>query len=215
LESNIFSHFSLPIEVISDNGPSFIYAKFTKFLNKFGVKHFTSSTYYPQGNGKAESINKNMVKILKKIVNDKPFQWHTFLIYALWEDQTTTKTSTGHTPFQFLYNQEAIIPMELELTSLRLALQDEEINSTIISQMINTLLALEEQRIHALENLKKRQKSVKRYFDKKGKSTNFSIDEKVFLWDYAHVDRGKNSKFQNLWLGPYKSPPLLVIIFIC
>jgi hypothetical protein len=52
LESNIFSHFGLPLKIISDNGSTFISAKFTQFLRKFGVKHFTSSTYYPQGNGK-------------------------------------------------------------------------------------------------------------------------------------------------------------------
>jgi len=51
LESNIFSHFGLPIEIISDNGLAFISAKFTKFISTFGVKHFTSSTYCPQGNG--------------------------------------------------------------------------------------------------------------------------------------------------------------------
>jgi hypothetical protein len=39
LESNIFSHFGLPLEIIYDNGPAFISAKFTQFLNKFGVKH--------------------------------------------------------------------------------------------------------------------------------------------------------------------------------
>jgi hypothetical protein len=66
------------------------------------------------------------------------------------------------------------------------------------------LLALKEQRIHALENLKKRQQSVKRYHDKKAKSTIFVVDENILLWDSAHADRGKHSKFQNLWLGPHK-----------
>jgi transposase InsO family protein len=62
LESNIFSHFGLPIKIIFNNGPTFISGKLTQFLNKLGVNHFTSSTYYPQGNGQAESTNKNMVK---------------------------------------------------------------------------------------------------------------------------------------------------------
>jgi hypothetical protein len=26
----------------------------------------------------------------------------------------------------------------------------------------------------------------------------------VLLWDSAHTDKGKHSKFQKLWLGPYK-----------
>jgi transposase InsO family protein len=43
LENNIFSRFGLPLEIITDNGPSFISAKLTHFLAKLGVKHFTSS----------------------------------------------------------------------------------------------------------------------------------------------------------------------------
>jgi hypothetical protein len=51
LENNIFSRFALPLEIITDNGPAFIFSKLTQFLDKLGVKHFTSSAYYPQGNG--------------------------------------------------------------------------------------------------------------------------------------------------------------------
>jgi hypothetical protein len=46
LESNIFSRFGLPLEIILDNGPASISAKLTQFLAKLGVKHFTSSSYY-------------------------------------------------------------------------------------------------------------------------------------------------------------------------
>jgi hypothetical protein len=47
LESNIFSRFGLPLEIITDNGPAFISAKLIQFLAKLGFKHFTSSAYYP------------------------------------------------------------------------------------------------------------------------------------------------------------------------
>jgi hypothetical protein len=72
LESNTFSRFGIPIEIILDNGPAFISAKFTQFISKLGVKHFTSSTYYLEGNGQVESTNKNLVNILRNIVDDKP-----------------------------------------------------------------------------------------------------------------------------------------------
>jgi hypothetical protein len=52
--------------------------------------------------------------------------------------------------------------VELELTSLRLALWVEELNSTDIPQRINALLALEEQRSFSLENIKKRRQFVKK-----------------------------------------------------
>jgi hypothetical protein len=41
LESNIFSRFDIPLEIIADNGPAFIFSKLTQFLVKLGVKHFT------------------------------------------------------------------------------------------------------------------------------------------------------------------------------
>jgi hypothetical protein len=74
LGNNIFSIFGLPLEIITDNGPAFIYAKLNHFLPKLGVKHFTSSTYYPQGNGQAESTNKNLVRMMKRLIEDKPCQ---------------------------------------------------------------------------------------------------------------------------------------------
>jgi hypothetical protein len=83
-------------------------------------------------------------------------------------------------------------------------MQDEELNSTNIPQRINAFLALEQQRSNALENLKKRQQYVQRYFDKKAKSTSFKVDENVLLWNFGHVDKGKHSKFQKNWIGPYK-----------
>jgi transposase InsO family protein len=74
LETNIFSTFGIPLEIVTDNGLAFIYAKLTQFLAKLGVKHFTSSAYYPQENWKAESINKNMVRIIKRQIEYKPHQ---------------------------------------------------------------------------------------------------------------------------------------------
>jgi hypothetical protein len=83
-------------------------------------------------------------------------------------------------------------------------LQTEELNSSNVPQRINALLALEEQRNFALENLKRRQQMVKKYFNKRAKAVEFKIDDKFLLWDSAHAERGRHSKFQKLWLGPFK-----------
>jgi hypothetical protein len=56
----------------------------------------------------------------------------------------------------------------------------------------------------ALENIKRRQQTSKRYFNKSEKVVRFKVNEKILLWDSAHVDRGRHSKFQNLWPGPFK-----------
>jgi transposase InsO family protein len=195
LETNIFSRFGIPLEIITDNGPAFIYAKLTQIMVKLRVKHFTSYDYYPRGNGKAESTNQNLVRIIKRIIEDKPRQWHTLLTYALWAHRTTTKERTCCTPFQLAYSQEAILPAEMELSSLRLMLHIEELNYSNVPQRINALLALEEQRNFSLENIKRRKQIVKKYFNKRAKVVEFKIDEKVLLWELAHAERGGHSKF--------------------
>jgi hypothetical protein len=192
------------LEIITDNGPTFISAKQTQFLAKLGVKHFTSSAYYPQGNGQVDSTTKNLVRIIKRLIEDKPRQWHNLLTYTLWEDRTTTKVRTGCTPFQLVYGQEAILPTELELSSLRLMLQVEELNSSDVSQRINALLALEKKMTFALDNIKRRQQIVKIVFNKSVKAIKFKVNEKALLWDSTHADRGRHSKFQKLWLGSFK-----------
>jgi hypothetical protein len=103
-----------------------------------------------------------------------------------------------------VYGQEAIFPIDLELSSLRMMLQIEELNSSDVSQRINALIALEEQRMFALDNIIKRQQTVKKYFNKSVKNVKFKVNQKVLLWDSTHADRGRHSKFQKLWLGPFK-----------
>jgi hypothetical protein len=62
-------------------------------------------------------------------IGGKPHQWHTLLAYTLWAYHTTTKKKgICHTPFQLLYGQNVVMHVELELTSLRLVFQFEELN---------------------------------------------------------------------------------------
>lgn len=83
-------------------------------------------------------------------------------------------------------------------------LQIEELNSSNDSQRMNALLALEEQMMFSLDNIRIRQQTVKIYFNKSVKDVKFKVNEKVLMWNLAHADRGRHSKFEKLWLGPFK-----------
>jgi len=166
-----------------------------KLCADLNIKHSFSSSYYPQGNGLVESANKKLIKILKTIINDKPRQWHLNLTYALWADRTTAKSSIGTTPFQLLFGHQVVFPIELKLTSFRLAFQQEELEESPLKDRFHTLLALDEKRNHDLQNIEKRQHTVKKYFDKRAKNMIFQVGQKVLLWDSAHADKGKNTKF--------------------
>lgn len=49
-----FSTYGLPEQVVIDNGPQFVSAEFSTFLQWQGVKHIRSASYHPDSNGLAE-----------------------------------------------------------------------------------------------------------------------------------------------------------------
>ena len=54
LYSEIFTHFGLPKEVVTDGGPQFMSHQFEALLWKYHVQHKVASPYHPQANGQVE-----------------------------------------------------------------------------------------------------------------------------------------------------------------
>lgn len=63
---SIFATHGIPDVVVSDNGPQFACAEFTKFAKEWGFVHTTSSPRYPQSNGAAERAVQTVKNMLKK-----------------------------------------------------------------------------------------------------------------------------------------------------
>ena len=59
----IFSEYSWPEAIVSDNGPCYSADTFTKLMTDYSVNHITSSPHYPQLNGLAEKY----VQIVKNL----------------------------------------------------------------------------------------------------------------------------------------------------
>ena len=75
IENNIITRFGVPAKITTDNAKAFSSSEFSSFCFKYGIVLFHSSNYYPQGNGLAESSNKNLITIIKKIVGDNKRSW--------------------------------------------------------------------------------------------------------------------------------------------
>jgi hypothetical protein len=76
-----------------------------------------SSPYYAQ----AKASNKVLIKIIKKRIKDNPRRWHEKLSEALWAHRTSGHEATKVTPFELVYGQEAGLPVEIGLQSLRVS----------------------------------------------------------------------------------------------
>ena len=69
-------------------------------------------------NGAIEAAKKNVKKIIAK--TKKTYKnWHEKLPFALHAYRTGVRTSTRATPYSLVYGMEAVLPIEVEIPSLR------------------------------------------------------------------------------------------------
>ena len=64
----VFSRFIVPRVVISDRGSHFCNKQFESLLKRYGVHHRVTTLYHPQTSGLVEITNREIKKILEKIV---------------------------------------------------------------------------------------------------------------------------------------------------
>lgn len=96
---NILSRFGCPRRIITDNAQCFKSKKLGKLCQDYHITLNHSTTYYPQGNGLAESSNKSIVKIIKKLLQDNKKAWNRKIKFVLLVDRVSTKRSINTYPF--------------------------------------------------------------------------------------------------------------------
>ena len=115
ITEHIIHRFSIPQTLTTDQSYSFISKEVHAFAESYKIKLLNSSPYYAQANGQAESSNKILIKLVKKKIEENPKRWHEVLSEALWAHRIFLHGVTKVTPFELVYGQEAILPVEVNL----------------------------------------------------------------------------------------------------
>ena len=91
------------------------------------------------------------------------------------------------------------------LPSSIIAQESRGTDNEILQIRIYNLLKTEESRSKAKERFKYQQEIVKCWFDKhKDGKKEFEVGDLVLKWDHPHDEKGKCTKFQQLWIGPFQ-----------
>ena len=94
----------------------------------------------------------------------------------LWAYKTTARTPTGETPFRLTYGTEAVIPVEVGVTSIKREVFNEESNDDHLR--IN-LDCLDEVRDKVSSRMMKYQQKMAKYYNKRVKLRQLDIGDLV------------------------------------
>ena len=137
LTKNIFSRFGCPHKLITDNAAAFRAKELVDMCESMGIQLVHSTSYYPQGNGLAESSNKSLVRIIKKLLEDNKKNWDSKLKFALWADKVTNKKSIGNSPFKLVHGAHVVFSIQLILPVAKFLQEEQDEENDMARRMSN------------------------------------------------------------------------------
>ncbi|KAG8486695.1 hypothetical protein CXB51_020171 [Gossypium anomalum] len=151
LKKEIICRYGMPKRIISDNALNLNNSTIADVCRQFKIRNHNSSPYRPKMNGAVEAANKNIKKIVGKMTETYK-DWHEKLPFALYAYRTSVRTSTGATPFSLVYGMEAVLPIEVEIPSLRVLSEVKLDEAEWIQSRYDQLNLIEEKRLRAIRH---------------------------------------------------------------
>jgi hypothetical protein len=203
VQEHIKYHFGVPQSLTTDQGPSFMSHQFREFVESMKIKLLNSCPYYTQANGQAEASNKVLVKIINKRIKDILSRWHEKLSEALWVHRTSKHRATKLTPFELVYGQEAVLPVEIGLQSLRVTGQGSLSTKEYHELMMDKIDDIPKSRFKAPEEIEK--VKIANAYDKCVVEKSFQVGDLVWKTILPLGTRsGKFGKWSPSWDGQFR-----------
>jgi hypothetical protein len=205
ISEHIIHRFGIPQTLTMDRGSPFMSHQVNDFVESLKIKLLSSLPYYAQVNSQAKSSNKTLIKLIKRKIEENPKRWHEVLLEALWAHHTIKHSATKVTPFELVYKQEVILPVEVNLDALRIARQNELSVVNYHNLMLDRLDEVSDERFKALGEIERGKLRVVKAYNKRVKENHFRSGDLV--WKTILPIGSRSSKFMKWspnWEGPYK-----------
>ena len=119
IKHNLICRYGIPERIIINNGTNLNNTMITELYTQFKIKHNNSSSYRPKMNGIVEAANESIKKFIQDMTVTYKY-WHEMLLFALHRYRTLARTSTRAILFSLVYGMEVVLPIEVQIPSLRI-----------------------------------------------------------------------------------------------
>ncbi|XP_016164478.1 uncharacterized protein LOC107606997 [Arachis ipaensis] len=158
----------------------FIGKKVIEYAKSKDIKMFSSTPYYAQANGQIEAVNKILISLIKKHIGRQPRNWHQTLSQVLSAYRNSPRGSTGTTPYKLVYSYDAVLPIDINLQSIRVARQDEIPLVDYWNSLYDELNELDNERLRALDRVIRQKEIVSKSYNRHVKAKMFAVGDLVW-----------------------------------
>jgi hypothetical protein len=142
---------------------------------------------------------------MKNKIEKNPRRWHEVLSEGLWAHRISRHGATKVTPFELVYDQEAVLPVEVNLDAYRLAKQNDLSAVDYYNSMMDNIDEVTDKRIKALKEIEKDKVRVVRAYNKRVKDKSFQVGDLVWKTVLPlGMKSNKFGKWSPSWEGPYR-----------
>lgn len=194
----IFSRVGIPKEILSDNGAQFKSELMKELHRLLGVKPLFTTPYHPSGNGRIERFHSTLEASLRKVCEDRPKDWHRYLVPLLFAMREIPSDRTGFSAFELLYGRQVRGPLSV----LRDLWEDKTMKNDdrpLYQYVLELKDKLEVCAQIAARNAAISSQKFKAYFDVKAQERKFKPGDEVLV-----LLPDDNRKLLLAWKGPYK-----------
>jgi len=175
LQDLVWRH-GVPNKIIHDRAAEFLSDVLQETAELLGVRQLPTSGGHPQTDGLVERFNRTLRQMLSKVVNKGGHNWDELLGPVLLAYRATPHASSGMSPFYLLYGRDPQLPSQLEF-------QRPVTRYPVIETEYGQVLAKELKQVRnvAKQNISKKQREQKKYYDQKSREVELSVGDLVML----------------------------------
>ena len=113
LLNEMFFRFSLPDQILSDQGRQFESALITELCNVLQIQKSRTTPYHPQADGLVERSNRTLLSMLSIVVDEHPQTWESHLRAVCMAYNTSIQPTTGYSPYFLMFGWKARLPIDI------------------------------------------------------------------------------------------------------
>ena len=190
--------FGCPYSIHADRGTNFESHFYANLLQKLEIDKTRTTAFHPQSNSVIEKMNRSLLNMLAKCIDEDQTNWSVKLPYVLMAYPSSIHESTGFTPHYLVFGHEISLPLDLMYRPPQ--------STTPID--VHDWVSQKEKAFRQAYELVRRnataqQRRRNNLYNKRVHGPTYREGEHVLL-HYPVVQPGKSPKLSSPWRGPYE-----------